>query len=436
MRVLAVLGLVACLAGAVSAQEAPAKPLPQGKEFTLDNGLQVWLHPVSRATHAAVVVVFDVGELHDPEGQSGLAHLVEHCYVTCAAGDRPARTYQQWIEGGRTCNAQTGRDYTVVAEVVPKERVLEALREQADRMGALKITDADLARELPRLAFELSNMFEAFPQLAARNLGAEVVNPSPPGSRKGGVLEQVQQLTAEQVQARWAAVYRPGRARLMVAGAFDDRGVRAVVAERFGAIPGVEVALAARTPAPVPASMRVVREVTPRQPGIAGAAALVVRAPGPDDPHLAPFMVAMQRLWQQQWLLRRRDLEAQWSPLDDPAVAALVTLIAPGEAPAAAVARLEKLLADAFAGEVGAEAREFTRSQFARIYGTGSMPMPHLEQNLYAAAFRHARLLQLGINPGELTRRLNGVVTPTFEAMRAAVFAPEKRATVIVTVKP
>ena len=57
---------------------------------------------------------------HDPEGRSGLAHLIEHVYMSAAAGNEKARTSDEFMrrypEGA---NAQTGNRYTVFATVFP-----------------------------------------------------------------------------------------------------------------------------------------------------------------------------------------------------------------------------------------------------------------------------------------------------------------------------
>ena len=141
----------------------------------------------------ALLVLYRIGGDHDPQGRSGLAHLVEHLYVTAAAGGRTARTaegfFQQYPAG---CNAQTGDRYTVVATVFPKGELEKELAEAAARMGDLRITADDLDREKPRLLEEVSNMFGRFPALGAVNNARELIRPTPRGGRKGGLPEHVQ----------------------------------------------------------------------------------------------------------------------------------------------------------------------------------------------------------------------------------------------------
>ena len=60
------------------------------KPFKLNNGLTVILRSVPTANKVAFVVLYNIGENHDPIGKSGMAHLLEHMYVTAAASDTPA----------------------------------------------------------------------------------------------------------------------------------------------------------------------------------------------------------------------------------------------------------------------------------------------------------------------------------------------------------
>ena len=74
--------------------------------------------------------LYGVGGDHDPQGRSGLAHLVEHVYVTAAAGETPSRTAEEYFQRYRAgCNAQTGDRYTVIATVFGKGELDGELRD-------------------------------------------------------------------------------------------------------------------------------------------------------------------------------------------------------------------------------------------------------------------------------------------------------------------
>lgn len=180
------------------------------KTFSLDNGLTVSLRPMAEVDTVCVLTLFEVGGIHDPEGQSGLAHLCEHLYFTSAAGDTPARTAEEAMQTyahPSGWQAQVGQDYTVIATVAPKERLAAELIESAARMGALEITEGDVAREKQRILVEIAGMFgeraTSVPGLAALNLAREAAAPSPAGARRGGGPAQVETLTHAQAVAFW-----------------------------------------------------------------------------------------------------------------------------------------------------------------------------------------------------------------------------------------
>ena len=77
---------VALLGALVACGNAPADDRTQRVE--LDNGLRVILRPIESANNVALVLLYDIGDVHDPPGKSGMGHFIEHVYVTAAAGGR------------------------------------------------------------------------------------------------------------------------------------------------------------------------------------------------------------------------------------------------------------------------------------------------------------------------------------------------------------
>ena len=102
------------------------------------------------------MVVYDIGEDHDPEGHSGLAHAIEHLYATGPTGKAPRETEDE-------SNAQTGERYTAISTVFPADQLDRVLADAAARMRGPNLTPGDLDRERPRLLEEVENMFEGFP---------------------------------------------------------------------------------------------------------------------------------------------------------------------------------------------------------------------------------------------------------------------------------
>ena len=79
----------------------------------LANGLTVAVEPMAGVETVAVGIYADAGARSEPDGLSGLAHMVEHM-VFKGAGGRSAKGIAEAIEDrGGSLNAWTARDHTV-----------------------------------------------------------------------------------------------------------------------------------------------------------------------------------------------------------------------------------------------------------------------------------------------------------------------------------
>jgi zinc protease len=408
-------------------------------ELALENGLKVRIRPIKGAQNIALLVLFNIGGDQDPEGRSGLAHLVEHLYVTAAAGDVPSRTadafFQQYRAG---CNAQTGDRYTVVATVFPGEDLEKELAEAAARMGDLRITAAELDREKARLVEEVSNMFGRIPMLGALNNARELTRPTPRGGRKGGVPEHVRGITLDEVQNHWKRYYKPGNARLVLAGALDEAAARRAVTAQFAKLEtGVGVPKANE---PGTAKAGTVREVAVQflQSGAKPVASVAYAAPEPGSEMYAPFLVLVARLYSAsaQPGAAGSDRPTVYFPLlEDPAVFGVSTTMKPSESAAEAIGRLEKFVADAIAPPLRAEERGLVGQTFALFLGTGEIPDFALAQNPYGAALALGRREQMGIDPAKIKAAIDGVTEADVRKAAGEIFSPRRHAGAVVSGK-
>ncbi|MEU5566653.1 M16 family metallopeptidase [Micromonospora musae] len=103
----------------------------------LDNGLRVVVSEDRTAPAVAVNLWYDVGSRHEPQGQTGFAHLFEHLMFEGSLN--VAKTeHMKLIQGsGGSLNATTNPDRTNYFETVPAEHLELALWLEADRMGGL-----------------------------------------------------------------------------------------------------------------------------------------------------------------------------------------------------------------------------------------------------------------------------------------------------------
>ena len=411
----------------------PAEERAPGGRFALDNGLAVRIRPIQGANQVALLVLYKIGGDHDPEGRSGLAHLVEHLYVTAAAGDAPARSAEAFFRRYPAgCNAQTGDRYTVIAAVFPPEDLEKELRDAAARMGDLRVEAADLERERPRLLDEVANMFGRIPALGAVNMARERLRPTPRGGRKGGLPEHVEAITLGDVQTHWERYYKPGNAILVLAGAVDEAEARRAVESRFAGIAPGEAIPQPEEPGPPRTSLASEAAVETSGPRAEPAACVAYAAPQPADDLYAPFLVLAARFWAasaRPGAIGETDQPSVYFPLlEDPAVLGVSGKAKPGETPPRALARLESFVAETIAPPLRDDERTSARQMFAMFLGTAEMPDFALAQNPYGAALALARREQMGIDSTAIGRAFDSLTERDLRRAADAIFAPERRA--------
>jgi zinc protease len=426
------------LLSALAAAGASRADEPKAERFRLDNGLTVLVRPVEKAENVAVVVLYNVGGDHDPEGRSGLAHLVEHVYVTAAAGKEPARTVDEFAKkypGG--WNAQTGDRFTVIATTVPKADLDRELRDAAARMGDLRVTDADLEREKPRILDEVANMFGRIPSLGALNNARELLRPTPRDGRKGGVPEHVKAATLKEVQQHWERYYKPRNATLVLAGAVDAKTARDMVTTHFARLPRGE-----EPPAPAhpgKAKHGALRELAVESlvPDAGAEICLAYAAPKPDGDLYAPYLVLVSRLSAAGAKLGAgpRRFPVYVPLLDDPAVLCVTAPAKKGETAKDAAARLEAFVAETVEPKLRDDEAATARQMFALFLATADMSDTQLARNPYGVAFALGRREQLGIDPPKLKKALEAVTEEDLRRAAKEIFAADRHTGAFLTIK-
>ncbi|MET8908294.1 pitrilysin family protein [Micromonospora sp. NPDC004551] len=226
----------------------------------LDNGLRVVVSEDRTAPAVAVNLWYDVGSRHEPEGQTGFAHLFEHLMFEGSVN--VAKTeHMRLIQGsGGSLNATTNPDRTNYFETVPAEHLELALWLEADRMGGLvpALTQETLDNQRDVVKNERRQRYENVPYGDAWLRLLPLLYPPghPYHHATIGSMADLNAADLATFQAFHSTFYAPNNAVLTVVGDTTAAEVFALADKYFGALPPREDIPAAPDGRAVPATGR------------------------------------------------------------------------------------------------------------------------------------------------------------------------------------
>jgi zinc protease len=242
-RLLLVLGLLACLAGAV----VEAAPATKPARAVLPNGLAV----VVAERRGLSVVTLDtwvkVGSRDETDELAGAAHFVEHMLFKGTRRRRVGEINREVEALGGVLNASTGFDYThyyIVADRRFFDRVLDL---QADALMNSTFDPQEVERERQVVLQELALIEDTPARAAIFRLFGTAYRVHPYRRPVGGTPEGIRRLTREQLLQFYRSHYGPANVTVVVAG---DVRAEEVVAEVRRALGGWRRPVQGRLPAP------------------------------------------------------------------------------------------------------------------------------------------------------------------------------------------
>ena len=209
----------------------------------LDNGLRIVVSSDRTAPVVCVNLWYDVGSRHEPEGQTGFAHLFEH--LMFEGSQHVAKTeHMKLVQGsGGSLNATTNPDRTNYFETMPSEHLELALWLEADRMGGLvpALTQETLDNQREVVKNERRQRYENVPYGDAWLRLLPLLYP-PGHPYHHSTIGSMADLNAAELatfQAFHAQYYAPNNAVLTVVGDATADEVFALAEKYFGAIEAV-----------------------------------------------------------------------------------------------------------------------------------------------------------------------------------------------------
>jgi zinc protease len=207
-------------------------------DVTLDNGLRVIVQEDHRAPVMVSQVWYRAGSMDEFNGTTGVAHALEHMMFrgtkTVPSGEFSKRIA---AAGGRE-NAFTSLDHTAYFEQMQKDRLGLAMQLESDRMANLVIKDDLFAKEIQVVMEERRMRTDDQAQsVVYERLMAEAYQTSPYRRPIIGWMNDLQNMTAQDVRDWYTRWYAPNNATLVVAGDVKADEVIAMAKQYFGPLP-------------------------------------------------------------------------------------------------------------------------------------------------------------------------------------------------------
>lgn len=225
-----------------TAQGSPHAPAGFGwpvGQFSLDNGLRVVVAPDRTAPIVAVNLWYNVGSRHEPPGKHGFAHLFEHLMFEGSAQVAKGEHFSVLQEvGGSAINATTSSDRTNYFQTVPSAALATALWLEADRMGALALTQETLDNQREVVKNERRQRYDNVPYGRWHEVLGELAYPEghPYHHSTIGSMEELNNAQLSDFTTFYESYYSPDNAVLTVVGDTSEEEVRELAERYFGSL--------------------------------------------------------------------------------------------------------------------------------------------------------------------------------------------------------
>jgi zinc protease len=234
-----ILLLITFFTGAAWCKETPAVKItvPEVKysQFSLKNGLKIYVFEDHLVPLVEVKLWYHVGSVDEPEGITGISHLLEHTMFLGTEALQKDQVHKLVKQVGGRNNASTSNDYTAYYETVPAVNLELALAIEADRMHNLKIDPEEFQREKEVVKQERRRSRENDAiRSAYEEIKAAAFTASPLHHEVIGWMPDIDALTVEKLQNHYQRYYRPNNAILTVTGDVTPKRVFELAGQYFG----------------------------------------------------------------------------------------------------------------------------------------------------------------------------------------------------------
>lgn len=207
------------------------------ESLRLDNGLEILVHEDPGSEIAVVNILYKVGSRNEAVGKTGLAHFFEHLMF---GGSKNAPVYDRELErvGGES-NAFTNTDITNYYITLPATNIETAFWLESDRMLHLNLSEKTIEIQRKVVIEEFKQRYLNQPYGNAMHLVRDLSFERHPYQWPtiGKSIQDIENITREDIELFYFHHYHPGNAVLSVAGNVTAGQVEKLARKWFSDIP-------------------------------------------------------------------------------------------------------------------------------------------------------------------------------------------------------
>jgi len=208
------------------------------QEFVLDNRLKVLLLEDHKSPAVTFQVWYRVGSRNEKDGKSGLSHFLEHMMFKGTPSIKPEEYSRIIAKNGGRSNAFTTSDVTVYFATMSRDKIGIELEMEADRMANALLGDTYFEPEKKVIQEERRLRTDDKPVAALDEVTSAVAYTVHPYRRPViGWMDDIQNLSRQDLVDHYKLYYAPNNAFIVVAGDFSTEEILPKIKAAFEKIP-------------------------------------------------------------------------------------------------------------------------------------------------------------------------------------------------------
>ena len=218
-------------------------PLPEIITGTLENGLRYTLVPLEgQKQRVDIRLSVDVGSIDEEDGESGVAHILEHMVFRASEahpeGVATQMHQQGWVRA-KHYNAMTNYERTLYMMSPPggAQQLDVALQNLRQMVGHASLKQSDLDDERRIILEEWRGKLGVAERMNQQRVKAIRHDSRYPMRQTIGTEQSIRTTSAETLQQFYQRWYHPGNMRLLIIGDFKPEVVVADIQNAFNSLP-------------------------------------------------------------------------------------------------------------------------------------------------------------------------------------------------------